>query len=184
MIVKQLDVEPPSDYDVDLVSSDKPMSPVAPYTESDVAQPPSASEFVMLPLASVSASAGPGEEAFHEEVAGYVGYSRTQMRRETGMDPAQMVILVISGSSMLPTLTPGDRLIVARYQGEPIFDGAIYVLRNRYGGVMVKRTFWTTDGELEIRGDNEQSPSGKIDLEQEDSDWAVIGKVVRVEKPL
>lgn len=146
--------------------------------------PVEASGLVYVPLSSVSASGGHGEEPFQQEINGYVAYDRAQIRRETGVDPSRLVVLPITGNSMEPTLRPGDRVIIARYRGEPIVDGTIYVLRRDVQGVVIKRAYWTSGGTLLLRSDNRDAP---VDMEVDPSDedaWQIIGRVVRVEKNL
>lgn len=142
------------------------------------------STLVYVPLSSVRASGGHGEEPFQHEIRGYVAYDRAQIRRETGVDPSRLVVLPITGNSMEPTLRPGDRVIIARYCGEPIVDGTIYVLRRDVQGVVIKRAYWTSDGTLLLRSDNRDAPVDmRVDPTDEDA-WQIIGRVVRVEKNL
>lgn len=145
---------------------------------------PDDSALVYVPLSSVRASGGHGEEPFQHEIRGYVAYDRAQIRRETGVDPSRLVVLPITGNSMEPTLRPGDRVIIARYCGEPIVDGTIYVLRRDVQGVVIKRAYWTSDGTLLLRSDNRDAPVDmRVDPTDEDA-WQIIGRVVRVEKNL
>ncbi len=137
-----------------------------------------------LPLASVRAAAGEGEEPFHSEVVSYVAYDRAQLRRDTGVAPERLVVMPVAGSSMLPTLLPGERVLVARYEGEPIIDGAIYVFNRRYQGVMIKRAFWQEGGSLLLRGDNPEEPHPMTLRPGDEDEWVIIGRVVRVEKNL
>ena len=84
----------------------------------------------MIPLASVSASAGDGTEVFEEEIADYISYNRSWIQQQIGIDPDRLAVISVTGTSMHPTLLPGDRLLVARHNGEPIRDSAAYVLRH------------------------------------------------------
>jgi phage repressor protein C with HTH and peptisase S24 domain len=49
--------------------------------------------------------------------------------------------------------------------------------------VIVKRLFWSDEAVVELRSDNPDGPTLKMDPENED-DWDVIGRVARVEKAL
>jgi len=140
-------------------------------------------DLVAVPLASVTASAGPGSEPFTEEVAGYVAYNRAQLRRDTGTSPDQLVVLIATGNSMQPVIYPGDRMLVAIQPGGQVIDACVYVWQNQYDGLMVKRAQWS-NGYLLIKGDNETEPSARIVPSDENPPWRVIGRVLRVEKPL
>ena len=85
---------------------------------------------------------------------------------------------------MEPTLRAGDRLLVAEHNGDPVLDSAVYVLRHRHGGVVVKRLYVCNDGTLLIRGDNEGEPSGEIRPGDEDILWTVIARALHVERRL
>ena len=137
-----------------------------------------------LPLSSVQATAGSGEEPFHAEIESYIAYDRAQLRRDTGVSPEQLVVMPVAGSSMQPTLLPGERVLVARYNGEPVIDGAVYVFNRRYRGVMIKRAFWQEGGALLLRGDNPNEPHPMTIQPGDEEDWIIIGRVVRVEKNL
>jgi phage repressor protein C with HTH and peptisase S24 domain len=150
---------------------------------SDSARAEYSTDLVAVPLASVTASAGPGSEPFTEEVAGYVAYNRAQLRRDTGTSPEQLVVLIATGNSMQPVIYPGDRMLVSIQAGGQVIDACVYVWQNSYDGLMVKRARWS-DGYLLIKGDNEPEPSARIVPSDENPPWRVIGRVLRVEKPL
>lgn len=143
------------------------------------------SDHALIPLVRVAAGAGNGREPFEEEIDAYMAIDRVQLRRELGADPARLVLMTVSGDSMMPTLHPGDRILVLRYQGEPIMDGGVYVLRRAWEGVMVKRVYWTEERHLRLIGDNDGGQVPVIHIEPGgEAEWTVIGKVVRVEKNL
>lgn len=60
--------------------------------------------------------------------------------------PAGAIQSPISGSSMLPTLAPGDAAGAEKYQGGPIHDGSTYVFHRDSYGVVIKRVSWTDAG--------------------------------------
>ena len=138
---------------------------------------------VLIPLAGFSAGAENGSGVFAAEIADYVSYNREYIRR-LGVAPARLVVITVAGDSMAPTLSPGDQLLIARRDGEPIIDRAVYVLYGRYGGVAVKRLYWRPNGALHIIGDAQEEPLGVIDMRGEEGEWRVVGRVLRVEKPL
>lgn len=138
-------------------------------------------QVVDVPLVSVRAAAGDGEEVFQEEVVRFVSYDRTSLIRELGVRPEDLVIITVTGNSMVPTLAPGDRILVEIYRGGPVVDGGIYVFRGNYNGVLVKRVHWTPDGTMLLRSDNPDAPNFTIGPE-EDHALEVAGRVVKVEK--
>ena len=144
---------------------------------------PKDNDRVFIPLAGFSAGAENGSEVFAAEIADYVSYNREYIRR-LGVDPARLVVITVAGDSMAPTLSPGDQLLIAKRDGEPIIDRAVYVLYGRYGGVAVKRLYWRPNGALHIIGDAQEEPSGVIDMRGEEGEWRVVGRVLRVEKSL
>ena len=140
---------------------------------------------IIIPVANVSASAGNGADMFSgEEFDEHIVYSRTFLRRELGIDAEKRLALIdVAGSSMWPTLLPGDRLLVAEHNGDPVLDSAIYVLRNRHGGVVVKRLYIRA-GKIQMRGDNEDKPSGEINPLDEDVEWYIIARALHFERRL
>lgn len=140
---------------------------------------------VHIPLVTVRASAGPGEEAYEERVARFVSYDRAQLVRDTGVsDPRRLSIVTVTGNSMEPTLRPGDRVLVAFQNGEPIHDGAVYVFVNRYSGVIVKRVEWADETTLLLKSDNPDAGTIEVDVTQDDPDWRVVGRVVKYERSM
>jgi phage repressor protein C with HTH and peptisase S24 domain len=137
---------------------------------------------VHVPLAQVTASAGPGDEPFTEEVARYLTYDRAQLRRETGVAPDSLAIIIATGDSMQPVIQPGDRLLVATHGDLPIIDGAIYIWRHTLG-LVVKRAR-LRNACLYIIGEADTEPVGKIAPGDDSPDFQAIGRVLRVEKPL
>ena len=140
---------------------------------------------VMIPLASVSVSAADGAEPLTTEIARYISYDREWVRRNLGVNPDRLTAITITGDSMIPTLQPGDRLLVARCEGKDmIMDRAIYILRHRYTGIAVKRLYATAGGTLQIRGDNDEAPVGEINLAAEDVEWQIVARALSVERVL
>jgi phage repressor protein C with HTH and peptisase S24 domain len=140
-------------------------------------------EMKYVSLVDVRADGGEGEVVpFEVEVERQVAYDKRQLK-SSGIDAERAVLIRVTGNSMKPTLAPGDGLLVERYAGEPLRDGAIYVLRRDIYGVIVKRLFWLDEAVVELRSDNPDGPTLKMDPENED-DWDVIGRVARVEKAL
>jgi nickel-type superoxide dismutase maturation protease len=68
--------------------------------------------------------------------------------------------VVVEGTSMLPTLAPGDRLLVVRARRLRVGDLVAVDDPGRPGRLLVKRVAGDHRGHLELRGDN---PVASID---------------------
>lgn len=141
---------------------------------------------VQIPLASIRANAGEGEEPFQEQVERYVTFDREAIKRETNADPSELTMVAVTGDSMQPTLNPGDRVLVVRHrEGEPLIGGSIYICRSHLRGIIVKRLRWKDDQTVLLESDNDHGPSIEIDMSTDSGHgWEVLGRVVRVEKHL
>ena len=114
-----------------------------------------------------------------------MAYNRFQLQRETGVSPDRLLMLTVAGTSMVPTLYPGDRvMIVTHTDGEPLMDRVIYVFHHALNGVIIKRIRWYKDGTLSLESDNREDPSDFEIGPDEAHEWKVVGRVVRVEKSL
>lgn len=138
-----------------------------------------------VPLVSLRASAGNGEEPYSPLIDEYIGYSRSALR-EIGVAASRLLLLSVSGDSMIRTLWPGDRILVSTWDGnDPIHNGGIYVFHRQYQGVLVKRTLWQQDGSLLLRSDNPDYHDVDFAIQPgEAAEWKIIGRVLRVEKNL
>jgi phage repressor protein C with HTH and peptisase S24 domain len=85
---------------------------------------------------------------------------------------------------MVPEILPGDILWIVKRDGEGIRDGAIYIWRSRYDGVLVKRARIMPDGSTALQGNRDPEPVGRILPFDDDPPFEVIGRVARVEKPI
>jgi len=147
---------------------------------------PETSGAVKISLFSIRANAGEGEEPFEEQVDGYVVFDREAIQRETNADPSNLAMIGVTGDSMVPTLRPGDRMLVVQHQkGKPLVSGGIYILRSSLRGIIVKRLRWTDDETIILESDNESGPTIEVDMSDDGGhNWEVLGRVVRVQKRL
>jgi nickel-type superoxide dismutase maturation protease len=85
---------------------------------------------------------------------------------------------VVSGPSMLPTLRPGDRLVVAKTR--KLRPGDIVVLRDprSLSRLVCKRVVTAEPGHIVVRGDNPEASTDSRAFGPVPTDW-VIGKVLR-----
>jgi phage repressor protein C with HTH and peptisase S24 domain len=137
-----------------------------------------------IPLSSAHASAGSGSDVWQPEIARYLAVHRLLIKRETGVDASRLVAVIATGTSMVPTIMPGDRLLIARQNGEPLLSHSVYVWRSRYDGLLIKRAILQADGSIALQGDSDSEPAGRIMPSDDDPPWHVIARVLRVDKPL
>jgi phage repressor protein C with HTH and peptisase S24 domain len=111
----------------------------------------------MVPKLLVGASAGHGAVSDEEVALGHIGFDRDWLRRKVSQLDIVSIIQV-SGDSMLPTLRPGDDILVDRGDGADQLRDGIYVLRMD-DMLSVKRIALTPQaGHVSIRSDNPHYP--------------------------
>lgn len=130
---------------------------------------------IAVPRIDAVASAGPGGLLDGDRAAGDVVIDPAIIRR-LGLDPARLSAIMAEGDSMLPTVLPGDTLLVDRGDQRITARGAIYVLRVD-GALMVKRVA-RHGAALIVTSDNPDYP--RVEAAGID----IIGRVVWLSRPL
>lgn len=115
-------------------------------------EPLESAGFVMIPRYDVEASAGNGAFANGEHIVDYMAFKEEFVRRTLRVAPDMLVLITAVGDSMMPTINPGDLLLIDR-SVDRIIDDAIYVLVKR-GELVVKRVQQFFDGAVTIKSDN------------------------------
>lgn len=88
-----------------------------------------------------------------------------------------LIAIQVSGTSMLPTIMPNEYVIIDRSIKNYVGDD-LYVL-NFAGNMLVKRLqFDPTSNSFDIISDNPQYTNYKLNLNEEQSHFHIIGKVV------
>ena len=100
---------------------------------------------------SVDVSAGTGNLDQMESLAGKIAFDPNWLR-QFPYDKKALSIVRVDGDSMMPTLSSGDDIMVARYDGQRRKDG-IYVLRMD-ASLMVKRLSFGPMGKIDVISDN------------------------------
>lgn len=104
------------------------------------------------------------------------------IRNELRAAPQGVIIAETQGDSMVPTLHPGDRVVIDTNHRRPSPDG-VYALRDQFGGLIVKRLHTLAKrGLFSVISDNPAHPPREVkgrDLEGE-----IIGRVVGAVKRL
>lgn len=131
-------------------------------------------DIVSIPMFDVSASAGPGIEAFTgDQVIRRVDVTVQWLKTNVNCSSiSNLTLITVSGDSMEPTLKDGDVIFVDT--GVTIFrSDSIYVARIN-GEIFVKRFQKKPNGHLMMISDNERYET--FELSQND-DVALIGRV-------
>lgn len=149
---------------------------------------------VRFPVLTVEASAGPGYEvtvdAFDTDSAFVM--SESEARARYGMSAERIQIMPVRGTSMRPTLQPGDLAVVGRVSpGTPLRDGAVYVLLSP-DGLQIKRLAFESEtiGPNEItrfmwiKSDDTGTPDYRVPAAVFERDYHVIAILLDVIKPL
>lgn len=108
-------------------------------------------ELEIIPKLSVDVSAGAGNLDQMESLAGKIAFDPKWLR-QFPYDKSALSIVSVDGDSMMPTLSSGDDIMVARYDGSRRKDG-IYVLRMD-NSLMVKRLSFSPKDKIDVISDN------------------------------
>jgi len=133
-----------------------------------------------LPLLSVSAEAGSSSNLWQTAIKSYMSVDRSVISTETGADPDRLAVVPVSGDSMEPTISAGDRVVVVRRGATPsIIEGCVYVWRSSRRGVILKRADWRDSNTLVLSSDNDRYSDIELDWDNQEA-WECLGQVVRV----
>ena len=119
--------------------------------------------------------AGNGGLVVDGDCVGLYSFHSSFLRRKGG-SAESMKIFKVDGDSMEPTLHSGDLIMVNRAMID-VQSGHIYLLRME-GELMVKRLERRPGGIILVRSDNKEYDSIEINLENENVDFEIFGKMV------
>ena len=138
-----------------------------------------------IPQLRVEVEAGSGviayeaDELAHEQTE---WLSETFIRREYGVAPQRVRTLPVRGDSMVKTIMPGDRVRVALWDGEEMWERKIYIFKGPLG-LTIKR--WNTTGHnIQLQADNPNIDGYTITPEDWKDNWTVVAWLLEVIKPL
>lgn len=131
-------------------------------------------DIVMIPFYEVSASAGFGAFVDREWAENFMPFQSRFLKELTPSNPDHLSVLSVSGDSMTPTLSDGDRILVDSQECKLKRDG-IYVIRNDEVLSVKRISVNPSTGLLTIKSDNPLYESwSNCRLE----DTSIIGKVI------
>ncbi|ABK45268.1 putative phage repressor [Magnetococcus marinus MC-1] len=131
--------------------------------------------YALIPIYSVHASAGLGEEVIQEDVLDHLAF-QTSWLSQKGLDPCKLGVIQTQGDSMYPTFDDGDVLLLDMGQRE-VVDGKVFVLRSEEY-LYVKR-LQILPGRILIVSDNPKYQSVQVTREEREL-WKIVGRVVWV----
>jgi phage repressor protein C with HTH and peptisase S24 domain len=93
-----------------------------------------------------------------------------------GVDPRQVVMVAVEGDSMLPTLAPNDLVMVNLTKPQKMVDG-LWVVRLGQT-TLVKRVQSLPKNLLRVVSDNPAYQEFQMDMNEEQPDFELVGRVV------
>jgi len=141
---------------------------------------PTSKKFVSLPLYSikdvVNLSEGKDTGKIFDEIP---QFSTSWMQRELNATPADLYQIHVDNESMVPTLRPGDTILLDKRATKPDSEG-IYILKMN-GMPLLKRLQLLPGGLVKVVSDNPAYETFNINLSDIDGlNFAVLGRVVWV----
>ena len=148
--------------------------------------------YYLVGKAEGTASGGPGKVVF-DNIVDYFPFKREFIHRIGGTSEEKrrnLYLLQVKGNSMLPTITEGELILVNCNEDQrgSIVNNAVYVIRNPYGDIEIKRLYTVTEDnrpKLLLVPDNRSLSQYTINLPPgQRLSNAIIGRVVWVGKEL
>lgn len=138
-----------------------------------------------VPELRVEVEAGTGAVAYDDDEHTYTNtewLSATFIRREYGVPPDRVRTLTVRGDSMIDTISPGERVRVALWEGDRMWQRRIYVFNGPFG-LTIKRWNSTAD-RIVLEADNPAVENRSISRDTWEADWSVVAWLLEVVKPL
>jgi phage repressor protein C with HTH and peptisase S24 domain len=97
------------------------------------------------------------------------------VRNELHAAPSRIIIIEAQGDSMLPTIAPGERVVIDTSHVRPSPDG-IYALRDQFGAIQIKRlhVLRRKKATIQIISDNSHHPTEEV----RPDDITIVGRVI------
>ncbi|MDO8262641.1 MAG: LexA family transcriptional regulator [Gallionella sp.] len=136
--------------------------------------------FVSLPLYDIKDAANVASVSGQGRVTDeMLQFSTAWIKRELNSAPSDLFLILVDDESMVPTLRPGDTILLDRRATWPDREG-IYILRMN-GVSLVKRLQILPGGIIKVVSDNPAYETFTIRLSDiNEQDFAILGRVVWV----
>jgi phage repressor protein C with HTH and peptisase S24 domain len=133
------------------------------------------SQFVLVPLYDVRASAGFGALVQDKEPIEYWAFRRDWLQREVRVPENRLALIYVAGNSMEPDLHDGDPALVDRGDTELLREG-VYVF-SLDGHVFVKQI--SLEGtKLVIQSSNKDHPTLELNTLRDDVSFRIAARVI------
>lgn len=119
----------------------------------------SSSVLVEVPRLGVGAAAGHGALNPDERPVGRIGFHPNWLRDLAPTSIASLSLIRVDGTSMLPTLSPGDDILVDLGDGPDRLRDGIYVLRIGDELIVKRLALFPQGRRFTIKSDNDQFPA-------------------------
>ena len=140
-------------------------------------------EIMNMPIrGDISASLGGGREVWNETVTEKFAIPKSLMRK-IGASEEHSCIINTDGESMYPTIIGGKDQVMIDESKKEIFDGKIYLFRME-NSLFAKRLQKLPKNRIKVISDNPEYESYVIDLNDESTDFAIIGRVMWISRIL
>lgn len=157
-----------------------PEEPAIPPSEGTVTR----ESYILIPEVEGRVTAGPEGGLLYDEPVDHYPFKKTWVLRKFGRDQARhkaLVLVRVTGDSMVPTINPGELVLVDAWEPErlQIKDGSIYLVRMPDGMITVKRLILNRqDGEVSLvcLSDNPSFKPFKFQVEMP-LQWYVLGRI-------
>jgi phage repressor protein C with HTH and peptisase S24 domain len=134
--------------------------------------------YEFIPQFTAHAAAGPGHDNAHVEIHSTLAFKKAWIKGR-GLQADNLKVIYAAGSSMWPTISDRDVLLVDISRIEPA-DGEVFVIESQVDGTLVKRLSATPIGGWVLRSDNidkDEHPD-RYYLRSESNEHRIVGKVV------
>lgn len=139
---------------------------------------PKTDDYALIGQYSAKGSAGPGFLNEHVEVRGGLVFKRDWLAR-MNLKEQHLKVIYAQGSSMEPTISDGDVLLLDESQAQPL-NRKVFAIQRPDGDLIIKRLIQTITNGWVIRSDNEdkrQYPD-EIASDNEIGHLSILGRIV------
>lgn len=142
-------------------------------------------EMHRVPQLRVEVDAGEGVEVYvpDEIEEDEEWLSAAFIRREYNVAPDKVRTLRVRGNSMKDTIEPGDRIRVALWDGERLWEGSVYVLHGP-GGLTIKRYQGVHNGHVLLTADNPNVQDREVPQDRWNDEYRPVAWALEVTQPL